>query len=73
MFQEKVPSLSIVPNKPFVMTILVDCDDYKVAINGEHQFCFKHRIEYHKVNRIEIAGGSGLVITEFQERDDPLP
>ena len=65
--------MSIVPNKPFVITILVDCDDYKVAINGEHQASFKHRVEFQKVNRIEISGGSGLVIAEFQERDDPLP
>ncbi|XP_003747837.2 galectin-9 [Galendromus occidentalis] len=73
MKEERVSPLSIQPNKPFVMTILVDCDDYKVAINGEHQFCFKHRVDYQKVNRIEIAGGSGLVISELQERDDPLP
>lgn len=69
----RVDDLSIVPNKPFVITILVDTEDYKIAVNGEHQYCFKHRIDFHKVNRIEVAGGSGLIISELEERDDPRP
>ncbi|OQR73834.1 galectin-9-like [Tropilaelaps mercedesae] len=67
----RVENLSIVPNKPFVITILVDAEDYKIAVNGEHQLSFKHRVDFHKVNRIEVSGGSGLVISELEERDDP--
>lgn len=69
--QLRVNNLAIVPKKPFVLMTLVNSDHYDICIDGELQMCFKHRVDFHNVSRIEVAGGCGLTISKLEERDHP--
>ncbi|XP_063079213.1 galectin-8 [Engraulis encrasicolus] len=46
----------------FEMIILCDAQEFKVAVNGVHQLCYRHRVkDLSRVTRLEIAGDIQLL------------
>ena len=43
-------------NAPFEMHIQVEADHFKVAVNGRHQFDYRHRVPLSQITRFGIDG-----------------
>jgi len=54
------------PNTPFEMTILVEQNMFKIAVNGQHFTQFNHRIHpLHKANHLHVRGDVRLTQVRF--------
>ncbi|KAL2081993.1 hypothetical protein ACEWY4_021811 [Coilia grayii] len=50
------------PGEYFEMIILCEAQEFKVAVNGVHQLCYRHRVrDLPRVNALEIAGDIQLL------------
>lgn len=54
--EEKDGPFAFKKGRNFEIIILVEHDKYRVAVNGQHQFEFRHRCPYQDVNRLAISG-----------------
>lgn len=52
---------------PFQMMILVEEDGFKIAVDGEHRYEFKHRSPYRDIGRIHIEGDISVDLIEFRK------
>lgn len=44
------------------MIILVEAREFKVAVNGVHQLCYKHRVQdLARINTLQITGDIQLL------------
>ena len=43
-------------NAPFEMHIQVEHDHYKVAVNGRHEFDYRHRVPINEITRLGVDG-----------------
>lgn len=44
------------------MIILCEAQEFKVAVNGAHQLCYKHRVQdLSRINALEIVGDIQLL------------
>lgn len=46
----------VTPHQPFEIIVLVEPDQFKIAINGAHYCEFRHRIPYQQITHLTIDG-----------------
>ena len=58
-------------NQPFEMVITVHADEYKVSVDGQHIFDYRHRIPINEITRLEITSDLVLKSVTFAAEDTP--
>lgn len=66
--EERFPAkfLPFAPGQAFQLMILVESDMFKIAVNGRHEFEFKHRIPMVTANILEIGGDVSIRRIDFK-------
>ncbi|XP_036438036.1 galectin-8 [Colossoma macropomum] len=60
--EHDLATFPFVPGEYFEMIILCEAQEFKVAVNGVHQFGYKHRVQdLKRVNELEIMGDLQLL------------
>jgi len=60
-------------NKPFEIMILVEPQQYKVAVDGTHFLEYNHRVPIHEANTLQVMGDLELFKVEFLDSQMELP
>ena len=55
------------PGQPFSMMILVEEQQFKIAVNGKHCYTFPHRFDYRLIRRLHITGSITVDLVEFRK------
>lgn len=61
-----LPYFPFMPNTSFDMIVLVEQNQFKVAVNNQHLFAFQHRIPFQRVDSLVIKGDIRLSQVRFQ-------
>ncbi|VDI67660.1 galectin-9 [Mytilus galloprovincialis] len=64
--EKQLPYFPFMPNASFDMIVLVEQNQFKVAVNNQHLFAFSHRIPFQRVDSLVIKGDVRLSQVRFQ-------
>uniref|UniRef100_A0A8C0J2J6 Galectin n=1 Tax=Chelonoidis abingdonii TaxID=106734 RepID=A0A8C0J2J6_CHEAB len=64
--EERKYEMPFFKGHPFEIRVLVKCDSFQVAVNGNPFVEYKHRIPLSKVNHLSVSGDVDVAIISFQ-------
>ncbi|XP_069339214.1 galectin-9 [Eulemur rufifrons] len=64
--EERKMQMPFQKGRPFVLCFLVQSSDFKVMVNGSFFVQYSHRVPFHRVDTISVAGSVQLSYITFQ-------
>ncbi|XP_039363958.1 galectin-9-like [Mauremys reevesii] len=65
--EERNYAMPFFKSHPFEIRVLVKCDSFQVAVNGNPFVQYNHRIPFTRGNYISVSGGVDVAIISFQD------